>query len=158
MTLHDAECNNVTSPTQMLTIFIYRPGFSIYTNLAISAVLFACSYRDQGTRTDVDACRKPSPPHHHCVGLSPPAMRFRCRALGRYPFIWVSLSPGISFPAPIGAGLAMGAGVHGWKERGGDNAEGQLETLPKTPRRQKTAEETEGGRTQRGDICCFGPL
>lgn len=85
------------------------------------------------------------------------ASALRCRALGRYPFIWVSLSPGISFPTPIGAGLAMGAGVHGWKERGGDNAEGQLETLPKTPRRQKTAEETEGGRTRRGDICCFRP-
>ena len=44
----------------------------------------------------------------------------------------MSLSPGISFPAPISAGLAKGgSALHGWKERGVDMAEGQLETLHK---------------------------
>lgn len=62
-----------------------------------------------------------------------PLRVFPCRAVDRYPFIWVSLSPRISLPNSdqgwSGKGVGGWGGLHGWNETGVDIAEGQLETL-----------------------------
>lgn len=72
------------------------------------------------------ACRTSHNPH---VDPHPPSIALRCRVLARYPFIWVSLSPSISVPTHDQCWPGEGAGVHGWKESGGDIAEGELGTL-----------------------------
>lgn len=111
-------------------------------------------------RTDIGACGGANHPHHRCVCLSPPATRFPPRAVDRYPFIWVSLSPGISFPTAISAGLARGAGLHGWNERGADIAGGQLETLHKNhgdKRREKRWREGKHGEVTFGAPGLYKP-
>ncbi|TNN25109.1 hypothetical protein EYF80_064762 [Liparis tanakae] len=74
--------------------------------------------------------------------------------------MWVSLSPSISIPTPISAGLARGAGPHGWRQSRGDTAEGQPGarwTVAQKPQREKEGEEKmeRGGPRQDEDT---GPV
>lgn len=90
----------------------------------------------------------PPPPPPLC----PPAMRFPCGALGRHPFIWASLSPGISFPTPISAGLAMGGqGYTGGTREEVTSQRGSWKRCPEI--QQRTAEE-EGGH---GEVSFVAP-
>lgn len=108
-------------------------------------------------RTNIGVCGGANHPHHRCVCLSPPAMRFPRRALDRYPFIWVSLSPSISFPAPFSAGLAGGGQAHmGGKREELTLQRGSWKHCTKTTA-TKDRREMEGGRTWRGDIWCSRP-
>lgn len=139
-----------TSPTQMFTGFTYKLGLS---NTAIPAPPFTRIYRNQETRADVDACRNPSHPHHHCA-----------RLLCVFPagFWAVTLSFGRHCHPASASQLRSvlvwqwGQGYTGGKREEVTSQRGSWKRCPEI--QQRTAEETQGGRTRRGVIWCPRPF
>lgn len=84
------------------------------------------------------ACRTA---HHHQVGLHPPSNALLLQGPGPLPFHLGVTVTQHQHPHSDQGWSGRRAGVHAWKESGGDMAEGQLGTLPRNHSDRRRAED-----------------